>query len=268
MMILFVMGGILSTPRVRLQRRSASGPHFTFSPAPETFRLALAHGIKPRNLLITAGVAVLIFVFLYAATAQISPLTSKFLPWYLAGLGIGTFNVLQQLRLVFPSEEAFLTDYREASGQFVPPPSRPVDPNWQRVIRATYSGMFFAAWLGFLAFFYYSGTAFREGSPIATAAQPDILTEHGKTVYITHSQKMLNDKLELFGFTGIPSIMVGGLLIHFLAGVKLYPNLPTLRGLLGKKTSGGLTGGKYLINAHTGNGLITSLAANWEFGSR
>jgi len=98
--------------------------------------------------------------------------------------------------------------------------------------------MFFAVWLGFLAFFYYSGTAFREGSPIATAAQPDTLTEHRKTVYITHSQKMLNDKLELFGFIGIPSIMVGGLLIHFLAGVKLYPNLPPCAGCLAKKLLG------------------------------
>jgi hypothetical protein len=35
-----------------------------------------------------------------------------------------------------------------------------------------------------------------------------------------------------------------------------------------KKNFCGLTGGKYLINAHTGNGLITSLAANWEFASR
>jgi hypothetical protein len=34
-----------------------------------------------------------------------------------------------------------------------------------------------------------------------------------------------------------------------------------------EKNFWGLTGGN-LINAHTGNGLITSLAANWEFGSR
>jgi hypothetical protein len=110
MKILLIIGGMLSTRQefafsgallfvlisLSVRRRRLSGWH--------------GHGLKPPNLLIAAGVAVLMFVFLYAATAQISPLTSKFLPWYLAGLGIGTFNVRQQLRLVSPSEEAFLTD--------------------------------------------------------------------------------------------------------------------------------------------------------------
>jgi len=101
-----------------------------------------------------------------------------------------------------------------------------------------YSGLFFAVWLGFLAFFYYSGTSFRDGSPTATTSQPDAVTEHGKTVYITHGQYVLNTKLKLFASIGIPSILVGGLLIHFLAGVKLYANLPTLNELRAKKAAG------------------------------
>jgi hypothetical protein len=46
--------------------------------------------------------------------------------------------------------------------------------------------------------------------------------------------------LERFTFVGIPSIILGGLIIHFLAGVKPYPNVPTLRELLAKRQSDSL----------------------------
>ena len=42
MMILLVIGGMLSAPGVRVQRRAAICPHFTLRPTTETFRLALA----------------------------------------------------------------------------------------------------------------------------------------------------------------------------------------------------------------------------------
>jgi hypothetical protein len=90
------------------------------------------------------------------------------LPWFLAGFGIGTFNVLQA-RLVRPSEVAFLADCREPGGQI--------------------------------------------------------------------DQKILNDKLQLFSFVGIPAVLVGGLVFHFFMGVKLFPNMPTLRELLARKSS-------------------------------
>jgi len=239
MMILFIIGGAFSVRQelaftaalvavltsLSIRNRRISGWHW--------------HGVKPKDVLMAAGIVALMSVFLYAATPQFSPLKSEVLPWYLAGFGIGVFNVMQQLRLVFPSNEAFLADCQEASGQHgVAPPPAPIDPLWQRVVRATYSLLFFMVWLGFLAFFYYSGTSFRDGSPIPTANQPEAVTEHGKTVYITHQQKIICDKLELFAFVGIPSIILGGLITHFLAGVKLYPNVPTLRELRAKRAAG------------------------------
>ena len=61
-----------------------------------------------------------------------------------------------------------------------------------------------------------------------TAAQNEPITDHGKTVYITHDQKVLRDELELFGFVGIPSVLVCGLLLHFLAGVQVFSETSTL----------------------------------------
>ena len=197
------------------------------------------HGAKPKDVLMAATIVVLTCVFLYAATPQFSPLNSGVLPWYLAGFGIGIFNAMQQLRLVSLSNNAFLADCQGAIGQLrVAPPPLPVEPLWQRAVRATYGLLFFVVWLGFLAFFYYSGTSFRDGSPVPTAHQPEAVIEHGKTVYITHQQKILCDRLELFAFLGIPSIILGGLITHFLAGVKLNPNVPTLRELLAKRANG------------------------------
>jgi hypothetical protein len=196
-------------------------------------------GVKPMNLLLAAGGVALMGVFLYAATPQFPPSNPRFLPWFLAGFGIGTFNVLQALRVVHPSEAAFLADCREPGSQIEQElPTEPTDPQWHRVVRVTYGLLFFLVWLEFVAFFYYSGATFRDGSPIPTATQTDAVTEHGKTVYITHDQKILCDKLELFAFVGIPSVIVGGPLLHFLVGVKLYPNAPTLREFLARKSSG------------------------------
>jgi hypothetical protein len=196
--------------------------------------------VKPTNLLMAAGGIALMGVFLYATTPLFPPSNPRFLPWYLAGFGIGLFNVLQTLRLVQPSEAAFMADCHEPSSQIEQATqTEPTDPRWHRVVRGTYSLLFLLVWLGFVAFFYYSGAAFRDGSPVPTPMQTEAVTEHGKTVFITHDQKTLSDRLELFAFVGIPSVIVGGLLLHFLVGVKLYPNVPTLREFLARKSRGG-----------------------------
>jgi hypothetical protein len=57
-------------------------------------------------------------------------------------------------------------------------------------------------------------------------------------VYVTHKQKVICDELELFAFIGIPSVLAGGLVLHFLLGVKLFPNAPTLREYVAGKSTG------------------------------
>lgn len=197
-------------------------------------------GLRTKNLLAAAGGIALMGLFLYAATPLFPPSNPRFLPWFLAGFGIGTFNVLQALRLVHSSEAAFLADCHEPDAQIEQATqAEPSSPQWHRVLRATYNLLLLLVWLDFVAFFYYSGAAFRDGSRVPTPTHTEAVTEHGKTVYITHEQKGISDRLESVAFVGIPSVIAGGLLLHFLVGVKLYPNTPTLQEFLARKSSGG-----------------------------
>ena len=144
--------------------------------------------------------------------------------------------------MVYPSEAAFLADGHEPGIQIEEAAStksiESTEPRWHRAAKSAYGALFFIVWLGFVGYFYYSGTTFRDGSPVLTAAQNEPITDHGKTVYITHDQKALRDKLELFGFVGISSVLVCGLLLHFLAGVKVFSETSTSREPSGRKSSG------------------------------
>jgi hypothetical protein len=182
-------------------------------------------GATAKNRLAALGGAVLTGVFLYAASPLFPPSNPRFLPWYLAGFGIGLFNFLQSLRLVHSSEAAFLSDCGNPSSQVgEPAQAEPAGPRWQKLVRTVFSVLFFAVWLGFLCFFYYSGRIFRDGSTIRTPTQTEPMTEHGKTVYIARGQKALCDKLQLFAFVGIPTVLASGFLLHFVVGVKIFDN--------------------------------------------
>ena len=241
MMVLFISGGALT-----LRQEFAFTVVLVFVLGTLSIRHRRSAGwrwqaLETKNLLMAAGGIALTGVFLYAATPLFPPWNPKSLPWYLAGFGIGTFNVLQALRLVHPSEAAFLADCHDLDSQTVQAtpsePIEPTEPQWCRIVRATYHLLFFLVWLGFLAFFYYSGAAFRDGSPVPTPAQTEAVTEHGKTVYVPHAQKILCDRLEWSAFVGIPLMLVGGFVLHFLVGVKLFSNTTTLRELLAKRSS-------------------------------
>jgi hypothetical protein len=94
-------------------------------------------GLQTKNLLIAAGGIALMGVFLYAATPLLPPSNPRALPWYLAGSGIVAFKVLQALRLVHPSEAAFLADGHEPGRQTVQPKeTEPTEPQWHGVARA------------------------------------------------------------------------------------------------------------------------------------
>jgi hypothetical protein len=182
-------------------------------------------GATAKNRLAALGGVVLTGVFLYAASPLFPPSSPRFLPWYLAGFGIGFFNFLQSLRLVYSSDAAFLADCGNSSSQVEESAqTEPAGPQWQKLVRTTFSIFFFAVWLGFLCFFYYSGKTFRYGSPVSTPTQSEPMTDHGKTVYVTRSRKALCDKLQLFAFVGIPSILASGFLLHFVVGVKVFDN--------------------------------------------
>jgi hypothetical protein len=105
-----------------------------------------------------------------------------------------------------------------------------MEPRWKRVARAIYTVLFFLVWAESITCFLYFMRVFRRGSPWPTAARPDGLSNHGQVMYISHSQKVTTDLLLTAMLVGIPSMMVLGLVLHHVVGVRLFRNMPTRDG--------------------------------------
>jgi hypothetical protein len=186
-------------------------------------------GVKPLNVLYAAGSIVLIFFFLYSASPLFPVHDNHFLPWYLGGLGIGIFGILQTLKVVDASQVEFVSHCmvidqygRELEPAAATAPPQITGPAWKRTAKVVYSVVFILVWVAGVASFYFSGTAFKNGSPQPTATQTQPLTDHGKTVYVTPAEKQRLDELQLAMWIGIPFILVGGAVLHFLLGVKVF----------------------------------------------
>ena len=208
-------------------------------------------GIKPANVLYTLLGIFLIAIFLYSATPLFPPSDSHSVPWYLAGLGIGLFGVLQSLKIVNTSEAEFTSNCaiidqygREMKPSPGPSPVQLWEPNWKRVTKVVYSVVFVLVWICGVASFYFFGTTFKNGSPEPTTTHTEPLEDHGKTVYVTPTEKQRVHFLQLASWVGFPIVLLSGAALHFLIGVKLFPNTPTLAEYLnrGKNTPSQRTG--------------------------
>ncbi len=193
-------------------------------------------GVQTKGVLTVVGILVLAGIFEFASAPLFSPSDPRILPWHLAALGGAVFGVLVALRIVQLSKSDFLKQceavdsadfHAKASAETIP--VVPTDPLWKRVTRGVFYILFVLAWLEFVAFFYFSGVAFRNGSPKPAPTQTDPLSDHGQIVYIQHSQKARIDFLENVASIGMPSVMACGFILHFLLGVSLFPGMPTLQ---------------------------------------
>lgn len=233
MMFLFATGGMFTTRQELLISAALVAVLTTLSLHHRNSIGWRWQGIETKDLAMAIGVAALMAFFLGAGSSQFPTSNPRFLPWYLAGFGIGFFNVLSTLKLVRSSESEMLADAR---GNIAEQPSKadaeaepePLEPRWHRVARGIYTCLFLMLWLAGVSFFYYSGKTFRSGSPSPTSTQTEPMSDHGNVVYVTRAQKARLDRLETMMFTGIPTILVSGFALHFLVGVKLFPNTPTL----------------------------------------
>jgi hypothetical protein len=199
-------------------------------------------GLRARDLVFAAGGVVLMIFFLSSATPLFPATDHRFLPWYLAGLGIGAFGVLGALKIVESSEAEFLLRCRaiDQYGREIQRASELAEPkiaeaDWKRIVRGIYTVSFIIVWVAGVASFYYFGTSFRNGSPVPTATQTEPLTDHGKTVYVPHAVKSQIDLLQMISWVGIPLVIVGGLILHFVVGVRLFEGTPTLSEYWTKK---------------------------------
>jgi len=198
-------------------------------------------GIKPVNVLYAIGGIFFISIFLYSVTPLTPPNNGHFVPWYLAGLGIGLFGILQSLKVVYASEVEFISDCMivDQYGRELEPPNAPSsaqvpEPYWKRVTKVTYSTVFMLLWVCGVSSFYFFGTASKNGSPEPTATQTEPLENHGKTVYVTSTDKQRVHVLQLVSSVGFPVLLISGAILHFLVGVKLFPNTPTLSEYLSR----------------------------------
>lgn len=229
MMVLFISGGAFSFKQelsvasailavlvaISLRHRHESGWHWR---RPTT-----------KNILMAAGVIVLMPIFLYVASRDFSPLNPQFTPWFLAGLGIGLFQLLSALQLVRASEAEFQADCLEIRDTDAPNTlSIAIDPVWKRAVRALYYITFMAVWFGGMTFFYFNGVATHSGSPVATSTHTELIVEHGSSIFVTRDEKLRVRRWETMMTIGIPSILASGFIIHFLLGIKLFSNAPTL----------------------------------------
>ena len=178
----------------------------------------------------TAGGALVGF-FLFAAT-PLFPLSAFSFPWYLGGALIGAFGILQTLRVVYLAESDFLADCGDASLLSDKVEVGPSERRWKKTIRYAFSAAFMVIWITGVSSFYLYGVAIRDGSPNPTATHTVAINNHGTNVYVRSDQKQLIDRTQLVMMIGIPAIALTGLAIHFFLGVRLFPNVSTLRDQL------------------------------------
>lgn len=203
-------------------------------------------GVKPLDVLYAVCGAVLISFLLYSATPLFPPNNGHVVPWYLAGLGLGLFGILQSLNVVYAAEAEFASNCMtiDQYGRELEPMREPSslverhEANWKRIAKAVYKVVFILVWVCSVASFYFFGTAFKNGSPEPTTTQTEPVQDHGKTVYVTPTEKERVHALQLVSWVGFPVMLLGGAVLHFLVGVKLFPNTPTLAEYLnrGKNT--------------------------------
>jgi len=243
MMVMFMAGGLLTIPL-------EVGVALTL--AAMCVLLSLRHrrlvgwrwpGVSTKDVLLALAVIVGGVVFLTAATPMFSPFEPYALPWYLAGVGIVSFNVLIMLRVITYAESDFVAPATQPVAAASEATPSPAVPRWHALVRMACTVLFVVAWLDFMAFFYVSGQAFQHGSTTPTAMQTEPMKDHGTVVYVTPDEKARVDLLEQ-GQVGIPIAIGLALFAHFVLGVKIISNVPTraeLRQRADDAASTGLT---------------------------
>ncbi len=108
----------------------------------------------------------------------------------------------------------------------IAPPRR----DWRFWLRTGVSVFFVAAWVDAMAFHYFSGATYRNGSPSPTASKTEPLDNHGRVVYVTPSEKALVDRLKAGMTIGIPAALLLIVLVQYVFKIDLYPKEPNRRG--------------------------------------
>ena len=101
-------------------------------------------------------------------------------------------------------------------------PWLPTEPRWHRTARVLFTVAFFAVWFEAVGCFLFFAHLARGGSPVPTPELTAPIVNHSHVFYVAASQKRLYDALLTTMGVGIPGIMVTGLVLHHLVGVKIF----------------------------------------------
>jgi hypothetical protein len=191
-------------------------------------------GVQANGVLNALVTLLLACAYEYTAIAFAPPSSPRILPVHLLGLGLFALVFLRALKIVQPSKSDFLSeceapgaaDYR-ANLPAKTIPVVPEDLSWKGAVRAVYGIVYQLIWLDAAAFLYFLGVALRNGSSKSTSTQTDLLFISGK--YVQHGQKVLIDSLLAVYLIGLPSVIVIGFFLHFFLGVRLFPNMTTMK---------------------------------------
>ena len=235
MMAMFMLGGFLSIKQELLIASVVASTLVSLSLRNRQENNWHWSGAGTKRVLAAVGIAVVASLFDFAALPSAPLSEPRVLPWHLAGLGIAVFGILGALNIVQLSQAEFIkeckatTGANSQNGPNAAVPLGPIDPLWKRVVRGAYYSVFFAVWLSAVSSFYFFGVGVRDGSPAPTVTKTETLQNHGRVVYVSKQDKALIDSLQSAMQVGIPSVLLGGLFLNFVVGVKIFSNVPTLK---------------------------------------
>jgi hypothetical protein len=97
-------------------------------------------------------------------------------------------------------------------------------PRWHRIARAVWMGMFILIFFEAVVCFVYFLILARGASPVPTSELTPSIVDHSHGFFVGLWQKRIYELLVATMLIGIGGIMLSGLLLHHLVGVKIFAN--------------------------------------------
>jgi hypothetical protein len=193
-------------------------------------------GVSARGVARTLFGGVLMAAFLVVFAHGLLPVRHKTAPMLAFAASIVVFNLLSSLNLVQRTRAEF--ERFCSHGSAIPEKTTEdtksegsTDLPWMRALRGAFTALFILVWIEAMTFFYVHERFVDEGTRQPTATRTQYVNEHGTFVYFTDDQMRIHNMLETSMMVGIPGIIFGGFVLHFVVGVPMFNNLRASRGL-------------------------------------
>jgi MFS family permease len=140
-------------------------------------------GIKVGNVIGAIFSLALGIFFLGAMALYFKPTEPHLFPWFAGCGGFIVFGILSSLKLVRMSKTQFERQCQEDDSgidEYIPNKN-----NAHKFTRSAFSVFFTAVWIGSVAFFWTSTSAYISGATTPTSQKTEMITNHGEKRYVT-----------------------------------------------------------------------------------